>query len=45
MMQMLNAASLPLLTDGHRGADEDNPRGYFEWGKGQTYPQRTRPDR
>jgi len=30
MMCMLEAAGLPLLTDGKRGADLDNPRGYFE---------------
>jgi hypothetical protein len=30
MMQMLAAGGLPMLTDGLRQADEDNPRGYFE---------------
>ncbi|HEB88949.1 MAG TPA: sulfotransferase family protein [Deltaproteobacteria bacterium] len=30
MMQMLAAAGLPIATDGRRGADEDNPRGYYE---------------
>ncbi len=30
MMQMLEAGGMPLLTDGVRTADEDNPRGYFE---------------
>lgn len=30
MMQMLAAGGLPVLTDGERGADESNPRGYFE---------------
>jgi len=30
MMQMLAAGGLPVLTDGHRGADPDNPRGYYE---------------
>ncbi len=30
MMQMLAAAGIPPYTDGRRGADEDNPRGYFE---------------
>ncbi len=29
-MQMLAAAGLPVLTDGKREADNDNPRGYFE---------------
>ena len=31
MMQMLSAGGLPVLTDGERQADSDNPRGYFEW--------------
>src|SRR5262250_1665588 len=31
MMQMLVAGGLPALTDGLRSADENNPRGYFEW--------------
>jgi hypothetical protein len=31
MMQMLAAGGLPPLTDGRRFADEDNPKGYFEW--------------
>jgi hypothetical protein len=31
MMQMLAAGGLPLLTDGVRAADADNPRGYLEW--------------
>jgi predicted AlkP superfamily phosphohydrolase/phosphomutase/tetratricopeptide (TPR) repeat protein len=30
MMQMLAAGGLPVLTDGAREADENNPRGYFE---------------
>jgi hypothetical protein len=30
MMQMLNAGGLPVLTDGRRAADANNPRGYFE---------------
>ena len=30
MMQMLEAAPLPILTDNKRSADTDNPRGYFE---------------
>ncbi len=28
---MLRAGGLPLLTDGVRAADEDNPEGYFEY--------------
>ena len=31
MMQLLEAGGLPVLTDGERGADIDNPRGYYEW--------------
>lgn len=30
MMRMLAAGGLPVLTDGARTADEDNPHGYFE---------------
>lgn len=31
MMQMLAAGGLPILTDGERKPDIDNPRGYCEW--------------
>jgi predicted AlkP superfamily phosphohydrolase/phosphomutase/tetratricopeptide (TPR) repeat protein len=31
MMQMLAEGGLPILSDGLRAADEDNPRGYFEF--------------
>ena len=31
MMQMLAAAGLPIMTDGERAADADNPEGYYEW--------------
>ncbi|MGE5193482.1 MAG: sulfotransferase domain-containing protein [Deltaproteobacteria bacterium] len=31
MLRMLAAGGLPVLTDGVRGADEDNPHGYLEW--------------
>ena len=30
-MKMLEAGGLPLVTDGQRRADEDNPKGYFEY--------------
>ncbi len=30
MMQMLKAGGLPVLSDGQRSADTDNPRGYYE---------------
>jgi Sulfotransferase domain len=33
MMQMLAAGSYPVLTDEIRKADENNPKGYFEWEK------------
>ena len=29
-MKMLSAGGVPLVTDGQRTADEDNPKGYFE---------------
>jgi hypothetical protein len=29
MMQMLAAGGLPVLSDGERQADADNPRGYY----------------
>jgi hypothetical protein len=31
MMQMLRAGGMEILTDLERKADDDNPRGYFEW--------------
>jgi predicted AlkP superfamily phosphohydrolase/phosphomutase/Tfp pilus assembly protein PilF len=31
LMQMLAAGGMPVLTDSVRDADEDNPRGYFEF--------------
>ncbi len=31
MMQMLEKGGLLPKTDGERSADEDNPRGYYEW--------------
>ena len=31
MMQILERAGIPLLTDGVRSADLDNPRGYHEF--------------
>ena len=30
MMKMLEAGGLEVMTDGVRGSDEDNPKGYFE---------------
>jgi hypothetical protein len=31
MMKMLDAAALPIMTDHERTADEDNPKGYYEF--------------
>lgn len=31
MMRMLEAGGMPVLTDNLRGADEDNPQGYYEF--------------
>lgn len=33
MMQMLEAGRIPIVTDHIRKADEDNPRGYYEFEK------------
>jgi hypothetical protein len=30
MMQMLAAGGMPLLSDGERKADTDNPKGYLD---------------
>src|SRR5271157_991688 len=30
MMQMISAGGMPVLTDGQRSADANNPRGYYE---------------
>jgi hypothetical protein len=39
MMQMLAADGLPILSDGERQADVDNPRGYLEWERIKRLPQ------
>ena len=39
MMQMLNAGGLPVLSDGERKADTDNPRGYLEWERIKQLPK------
>ncbi len=31
MMKMLDATGLPIMTDHQRTADQDNPKGYFEY--------------
>src|SRR3569833_79554 len=42
MMQMLAAGGMPMLTDGVRGPDPDNPRGYFAFGPVKRTPQDAR---
>jgi hypothetical protein len=39
MMQMLAAGGLPVLSDGERRADVDNPRGYLEWEQVKQLPR------
>jgi hypothetical protein len=39
MMQMLAAGGLPVLSDGERVADADNPRGYCEWERIKLLPR------
>jgi hypothetical protein len=39
MMQMLAAGGMPVLSDGERTADADNPRGYLEWERIKLLPQ------
>ncbi len=39
MMQMLAAGGMPVLSDGERQADADNPRGYYEWERIKLLPQ------
>jgi hypothetical protein len=39
MMQMLAAGGLPILSDGERKADTDNPRGYMEWERIKQLPK------
>jgi len=39
MMQMLHAGGLPVLSDGERKADTDNPRGYLEWERIKQLPK------
>lgn len=39
MMQMLAAGGMPILSDGERRADTDNPRGYHEWEPVKQLPQ------
>jgi hypothetical protein len=39
MMQMLAAGGVPVLSDGERKADTDNPRGYLEWERIKQLPK------
>jgi hypothetical protein len=39
MMQMLAAGGMPILSDGEREADTDNPRGYLEWERIKQLPK------
>jgi Sulfotransferase domain len=39
MMQMLAAGGMPILSDGERHADTDNPRGYLEWERIKQLPK------
>ena len=39
MMQMLAAGGMPVVSDGERKADTDNPRGYYEWERIKLLPQ------
>src|SRR5580692_9895222 len=39
MMQMLAAGGVPILSDGERVADIDNPRGYCEWKRIKQLPK------
>ena len=41
MMKMLDAAKLPIMTDHERTADEDNPKGYFEFERVKDLKQET----
>ena len=40
MMQMIVAGGIVALTDGLRTADENNPKGYFEWEPAKTLKDR-----
>jgi Sulfotransferase domain len=41
-MQMLAAGGVPVLADGVRAADANNPRGYYEWERIKQLPQEPR---
>ncbi|MFZ3263823.1 MAG: hypothetical protein WA172_07475 [Terriglobales bacterium] len=39
MMQMLAAGGMPVLSDGERKPDNDNPKGYLEWERIKQLPK------
>lgn len=39
MMQMLAAGGMPILSDGERTANVDNPKGYLEWERIKQLPK------
>ncbi|MGB9198817.1 MAG: sulfotransferase domain-containing protein [Terriglobales bacterium] len=39
MMQMLAAGGMPVVSDGERKADTDNPKGYLEWERIKQLPK------
>jgi sulfotransferase family protein len=39
MMQMLKAGGFPVLSDGERKPDTDNPKGYLEWERIKQLPK------
>jgi LPS sulfotransferase NodH len=39
MMQMLAAGGIPVVSDGERSADIDNPKGYVEWERIKQLPK------
>jgi hypothetical protein len=39
MMKMLEAGGIPILSDGIRKADEDNPKGYYEFERVKELPK------
>lgn len=41
MMRMLDAAGVPIMTDNERGADIDNPKGYYEYERVKDLAQET----
>lgn len=42
MMQMLDAGGLDIMTDQQREADDDNPKGYYEWEEIRQLPRNPR---